>query len=316
MPRVSVIMSVFNESESDIKNSINSILNQTYSEFEFIIILDNPKNKILGHIIQGYANIDSRIKFFINKANIGLAESLNKGIKLSSGELICRMDADDISFNNRLELQVKKFDEDENLDLLSGSIVKIDEDGNILEKCIYRIDSKKLNKILVKSNFIVHPTVMFKKNKIKKIGCYRNLPTAQDLDLWLRCVSKNYKIKTMEETLLFYRIRKNSITSTKAFQQWLTHEYVLELHKQRLKNGVDSYSEHDYSEFLKQRNFNNIQNEKFNNGLKLISTIKKLINQKKFIKAIFYLNKLLCSQKEIIKYLIYIKRLSIIQNKK
>ena len=107
--KVSVIMSAFNEEIEYIQLAIDSILNQTFKDFEFIIILDNPSNETLKNYLISRKQEDCRIKFYANEKNIGLANCLNKGISLAKGDLICRMDADDISLPNRLEIQVIKF---------------------------------------------------------------------------------------------------------------------------------------------------------------------------------------------------------------
>lgn len=316
MPKVSVVMSAYNESKSDIEKSIESILNQSFSDFEFIIILDNPSNYDLKKILKEYETKDKRIKVFVNEENMGLARSLNKGIELSSGELICRMDADDISFNNRIELQVKKFENNPKLDVLSGSIIKIDENDNEIGKCIYQVDSKRINKTLLKADIIVHPSVMFKRERIMAIGNYRNFPTAQDFDLWLRCVTSNYNIDVMSDTILYYRVRSTSITSTKALQQWLTHEYIIGLYRERVKKGVDNYSDNNYNNFLSKRNLNSKQKEKFNKGLKYIPEIKSDLKEKRIINSVIKSIKLFLSHKEMPKYLAYIMRLSKLQNKR
>ena len=108
---VSVIMSTYKEEEIFLRQAIESILDQTYKDFEYIIILDNPDNDLHIKIIEEYTNIDKRIKFYINKKNIGLTASLNKGLELAKGIYICRMDADDISISNRIENQKKYLEE-------------------------------------------------------------------------------------------------------------------------------------------------------------------------------------------------------------
>ena len=132
MDGISVIMSTYKENIDDLKMSIESILNQTYKMFEFIIILDNPNNHIHEEIIKEYSKIDKRIKFYKNDKNIGLAMSLNKGISLAQYEYIARMDADDISLSNRFDKQVKFLQENPDISLVATNKILIDENNDIV----------------------------------------------------------------------------------------------------------------------------------------------------------------------------------------
>ena len=110
---ISVIMSTYKEIINHLDKAIDSILNQTIQEIEFIIIVDDPTNNTLIDYIQKKAREDSRIHYFVNDKNLGLAKSLNKAIQLSSGEYIARMDADDISYLDRLESELKLLKEND-----------------------------------------------------------------------------------------------------------------------------------------------------------------------------------------------------------
>ena len=106
MNKVSVIMSTYKEPIDWIRQSIDSILNQTFSEFEFIIVVDNPKYKELISVLNDYAEADNRICIMVNENNIGLVKSLNKALSQCNGEYIVRMDADDISLPERIAHQI------------------------------------------------------------------------------------------------------------------------------------------------------------------------------------------------------------------
>ena len=146
MTEVSVIMSTYKEPENQLRRSIESILNQTYKAFEYIIILDNPDNSDHIRIIKEYQQKDNRIQFHINEKNQGLTYSLNRGLSYANGKYICRMDADDISVPERLQWQ-KEHLEKCNVDLIGGITQVIDEE----EKVIYSIKKIPANpdKILV-----------------------------------------------------------------------------------------------------------------------------------------------------------------------
>ena len=173
---ISVLMSTYKEKAELLRESIESILNQTYKEFEFIIILDNPENVEHIRIINEYVQCDSRIKFYINKKNLGLTATLNKALSLAQGKYICRMDADDISMPNRLDLQMKYLIQYD-YDLIGGLSNMVDEEGNT----IYSIkkvptDFKKIKKCIQYNQVISHPTWFAKKEVFDTLGGYREIP--------------------------------------------------------------------------------------------------------------------------------------------
>lgn len=226
MCEVSIIMSTYKEEEVFLRQSIESILNQTYKDFEYIIILDNPNNKLHMKIINDYASKDKRIKFYINEQNMGLTASLNRGLSLAKGKYICRMDADDISINNRLELQ-KRHLENNDFDLIGGISQMIDENG----KVIYSIkkvptDLNKIKKSLKYNQVISHPTWFGKKEVFDKLNGYRNMPLCEDYDFTLRAVLQGYKISNIDEIVLKYRMTTSSISRSNLYEQYLFAKYI------------------------------------------------------------------------------------------
>src|SRR5690606_3913282 len=123
VPLVSVIMSVYNEPEIWLAESIDSILSQTYKEFEFFIVNDNPENLTLAKVLQLYEDNDSRVRIIKNEVNIGLTKSLNKALSLVKGKYIIRMDADDVSLPQRFEKQVTFMEENPNI-IASGAAIE------------------------------------------------------------------------------------------------------------------------------------------------------------------------------------------------
>ena len=122
-------MSCYNEEEVYLTQAIESILDQDYVDFEFIIIMDNPDNQSLLDIVKKYVSVDKRIIVIRNERNIGLANSLNKGIEMATGEYVARMDADDISLPSRLKRQVSYLDNNPKCMMTCGNFIKIDENG-------------------------------------------------------------------------------------------------------------------------------------------------------------------------------------------
>ena len=295
MCKVSVVMSTYNENIEELTQSIDSILNQTFKEFEFIIILDNPQNQEHIKILNEYLNKDTRIKFFINEENIGLAKTLNKGIDIAKGKYIARMDADDISLPNRLEKQYNILENNEKIDIVSTNKINIDENGEEIEKSgSLPTDDKQINRILEKMSIIVHPSVMFRKDRIKQLGKYREFPASQDYDLWLRACNEDYKFYIIDEYLIKYRIRSNNISNKNPLKQWVIHEYIFELYKQRIQKGKDKFSIEDLNKYLqKHKVFDEKEIIKFKNGLTYMQKMKNSIKDKDLFSAICYLLKAL-----------------------
>lgn len=212
-PKISVIMPVYN-AEKYLKQSIESILNQTYKDFEFIIINDGSTDDSLN-IIYEYAKKDNKIKV-ITRENKGLVYSLNEGISYSKGEYIARMDADDISLNERLEKQINFFEKNQQIDIL-GSMAELIGDNELLEKesinykwINVELDAKDdLEKVFLECCAIPHPSVMMKKKFLIKIGGYLEQDT-EDYNLWLRAIKSGYKIAKINEKLIQYRLHDNS----------------------------------------------------------------------------------------------------------
>lgn len=223
---ISIIMSTYKEEETLLRESIESILNQTFKDFEFIIILDFPDNNLHKRIIEEYSKIDNRIRFFVNEKNLGLTGSLNRGLSLAKGEYIARMDADDISLPYRLERQLEYIKKNQ-YDLIGGITQMIDEDGN----SIYSIqkvptDFNKIKKALRYGQCIAHPTWLGRKEVFDYLNGYRNIPLCEDFDFTLRVVLNGFKISNLNETVLKYRMTKNSISRNNLYDQYLYMKYI------------------------------------------------------------------------------------------
>ncbi|HCW53828.1 MAG TPA: hypothetical protein DG753_08850 [Clostridium sp.] len=126
---VSVIMSCYNEKIEWIRKSIDSILNQSYKNIEFVIVNDNPEYEELKEVLHEYEKKDSRVKLYFNKQNKGLIYSLNKALEISNGNYVARMDADDISYLYRLNDEVEVLKND-NVDFVMSNADIIDEYEN------------------------------------------------------------------------------------------------------------------------------------------------------------------------------------------
>ena len=167
-PLISVVMSVFN-SELYVKEAIDSILNQTFEDFEFIILDDGSTDKSVD-IIQGYT--DSRIRFFQNDKNLGLRGSLNRGLQLAEGKYIARMDSDDIAVERRFEIQVKYLEQHPDVVMCGGNVHYL-IDGKIKRnKEIFPCSFQEIRIALLRYNCFFHPTVMLRTDFIRAHELY------------------------------------------------------------------------------------------------------------------------------------------------
>jgi len=210
-PAISILLPVFNSAEY-LKSCIDSILNQTFTSFELIIVndgsVDNSEN-----IIKSYS--DSRIVYIKNETNCGLIYSLNMAIRAAKGKYIARMDGDDIAESSRLELQKRFLDNNSNIGIVACLINFIDENNQA--RGYWELDQKTLTPVAIKNKMkrescIAHPSVMGKAELFKKYGYKKYQKNIEDYDLWLRLLNDNIVISKLDSTLLSYRIHNKSIT--------------------------------------------------------------------------------------------------------
>ncbi|PUA08618.1 glycosyltransferase [Pseudomonas aeruginosa] len=234
--QISVLLPVHNGGKY-LSLAIESILRQTCSNIEFVIIDDGSTDESWD-IIREYSRKDSRIRPY-KKKSTGLIDTLNKGVALCRNEMIARMDADDISISDRLEKQRSFFLNNPDLVLLGGSIVVINEAGRILKTNKAHINCDNVSRRLLVSSCIYHPTTMFKKSAVTKVGGYRStFKGAEDYDLWLR-LREIGKVNNLEDPLLYYRIHEGSVTSKNLETQALSTALALACLVYREQDGTD-----------------------------------------------------------------------------
>lgn len=208
MKKVSVIMSVFN-CEKFLSTAIESILQQSFSDFEFLIFDDASTDGSRG-IIESFAADDPRITAIFNIENQGLTKNLNKGIGMSDALYIARMDADDIALPARLENQIRYLEKNPGIDILGTSAIDIDENGNKLQKRKAPESHKDIIKLLPKANPMIHSTIVFRRKKLEKIDFYNeSYRTTQDYEMWFRAAGNGLVFCNLSEILLFYRMDNN-----------------------------------------------------------------------------------------------------------
>lgn len=266
---VSVVMSVYN-AEKYLKESIESILNQTYENIEFIIINDGSMDSSLS-IIKDYIKKDNRIILVDNIENKGLIYSLNKGIDIAKGKYIVRMDADDISLESRIEEQVKFMDNNGDI-ALSGT-------SNIIFFNKNKVINKKMNAIEnyedIKANSIfscsfVHPSVIMRNDIIKKenFKYKEEFKHAEDFGLWCEIMSK-YKVANINKPLLRYRVVKTSVTRQANKDMRQREDIFKRIYKMYLNNLGLEISERELDIHFEIAMIQNLKEYKFTLGDKL-----------------------------------------------
>ena len=210
--KVLVVISYYN-SELYLKEAINSILNQTYKNFELWLINDgsNDKSESIAKSIK-----DSRIKYFTNKKNIGLSKTLNNVIINSDHDYLVRMDSDDISYPNRIKKQIEVFKKDPNIGICCSSRNIIGSNQRFNDYF-----PENLKRSFLKKNWIAHPTVVLNLRVLKRFNLNYDtkIKYAQDYDLWCRIIENDIKFYHIKEPLINYRHHENQIASIKKFQQ-------------------------------------------------------------------------------------------------
>lgn len=213
MPEVSVILPVYN-GEAYLREAIDSVLAQTFTDFELIIV-DDGSTDGSADIIASYK--DARIRYIRNEQNKGLIFSLNSAIDTAQGNFVARMDSDDIALAQRFEKQLSYLKAHETT-VLATRVKLIDACGEPLPDWPEErenISFKQIKKFLPKDNCIAHPSVMGRTEVFKKYQYRYNQKYSEDYDLWLRLVADGFRIEKLPEPLLLYRILPTSVTRFK-----------------------------------------------------------------------------------------------------
>lgn len=207
-PLVSVVMSVFNAG-AYLRSAVESILRQSFSDFEFIII-DDGSSDGSGEALEEASACDSRIRL-IRQENRGLIASLNRGCALAQGTYIARMDADDEALPERLALQVSYMEAYPSILVLGGAIEQIDPQGASLRRRAVPGGDAELRAQLLDRNCFWHPTVMMRRDALVAAGGYRSVPGAEDYDLWLRLAEQG-QVENLGRVLVRYRMHSGQLT--------------------------------------------------------------------------------------------------------
>lgn len=214
-PKVTVLMPLYN-GERFLREAIDSILGQTFADFEYLII-DDGSTDTSAELVASYD--DPRIRLVTNDANLGVTASLNLGIELATGEYIARMDCDDVSLPTRLAEQVAYLDAQPDCAVVAAMVTMIDENGR---PCGDWPDDRQattreaIRRFLPRANCIAHPGIMIRKSVLARYRYDSRHRVAQDYDLWLRIAADGLAIDKHPDPLLKYRVRAASVTAQSA----------------------------------------------------------------------------------------------------
>ena len=212
LPEISVIMSVYN-GEAYLEEAIDSIRNQTFTNWELIVINDCSTDST-GQILADFADKDARIRIHNNEVNLKLPRSLNKAISLCRGKYIARMDADDISLPDRLEKQYRFMEENSDVALSSCRFMTVKNGVYASGGAGGRSDHEALRAMLLVTNPILHPGVIAKAQVIKQFLYDSSLTCTEDLELWTRMAMMGQRMQILPEFLMIYRLHDKQITRT------------------------------------------------------------------------------------------------------
>jgi glycosyltransferase involved in cell wall biosynthesis len=222
-PVISVVMPVYNSGQL-LNLAIESILDQTYTDYEFIIIndgsTDNTESVILSYT-------DRRIKYFKNPANLGIVASLNKGIELAKARYLARMDADDISLPERFEKQLHFMESNPEIAACGSQAYYINIKGIKTGQSSLPINDNDIKAQLFFRNTFIHPTTFFKTKVVKEIRYNPDYHYAEDYYL-LAQISREYSIGNLNDPLLLYRVHDGNTTATKRNEMKMAHLKVLD----------------------------------------------------------------------------------------
>ena len=208
--KISILLSVHN-AERFVHQAVESLLNQTFRDFEFLII-DDASTDATSEILRELAAQDVHIRVITNPTNLGLTKSLNIALAQARGNFIARMDADDVALPHRLEKQVAFLETHPDIDVVGTAYEWIDEDDRVIGRPHVITDPDDIHRTLPRTNPLLHSSVMIRRTTLDRVHGYdESYRRAQDYDLWLR-LSRTSRMANLPEVLMQKRLVKNMIS--------------------------------------------------------------------------------------------------------
>ena len=222
-----------------LRQSLDSMINQTVKPDEIVLVEDGPLTKELYEVVKEYDNNNpGLLSIVVNKKNLGLGLALNRGLKRCKNELVARMDTDDISKPDRCEKQLKAFELNPKLAIVGSHIDEFRGDiNNVISQRRVPCDYESIYQYAKRRSAFNHPTVMYRKSKVKSVRGYRNLKRNQDVDLFGRMLYTGYKAENIDESLLWFRSSDELAARRKS---WINTSTYIKTIKRFWKMGYSS----------------------------------------------------------------------------
>lgn len=279
---ISVLIPVYNVGQY-VEETLNSLMNQTYKNFEIVIVDDCSTDDSVQKILSYSKNIDC-IKLIKNSKNMGIVGAMNEGLKHCSGDYIARIDGDDIALPERLEKQLNYLNLHPEIDIVGCSTKSITQEGNYIATANVACGVNNIEKTI----HIFPPCChiwMARKRVYNQLGGYREVGPAEDYDFLLRAITSGFKVDNISEPLMLIRNRAGNTADLAGLKQRKAHHYVISLYKKRLRteSDEDNFSSEDFKSSLKGFIFEE-KLHRISNRL-----IKKGVSSRyKLIKIVFY----------------------------
>jgi len=196
-------MSVYTEPEEAIRRAVLSILRQTFTDFELILVNDNPESEETRNILKNLSTEDSRIRVITNEKNSGLGYALNVAAKEARADLVARMDTEDVSDPDRLEKQVAYMRAHADVDLLFTQWIDVDEEGEETHRLPTKKDVRNIKKTFFTKSLLMHPTLVAR-TEVLRHNPYPEMARPEDIVLWLRLMRAGHTFDILEEPLYRY----------------------------------------------------------------------------------------------------------------
>lgn len=228
--RYSFLMCTHSSEKSEhLSEAMESMINQSVRPDEIVIVLDGPISEELESVIKEYQELNPELLVIIKlPRNLGLGLALNEGLKICRNDLVARMDSDDISLLHRCEEQLSEFEKDDELVIVGSYIDEfIDTPSNVISSRVVPSSHKAIVKFSKRRNPFNHPTVMFKRSKVLKLGGYKNFRRNQDLDLFIRMLSQGMKAYNVPKSLLLFRANRDNAKRRKSWIKCSSYIHII-----------------------------------------------------------------------------------------
>ncbi len=265
------LLTSYNEPVEYLKESVESMLNQTYALSELVVVIDDPTNQASRAYLRSIN--DQRITILENEKNLGLPMSLNRGLSVIKSNYVARMDSDDVAHLDRLEKQMRCL-LDNQLDFVASNVNDMDESGHMLgTRTKYPTTDCKIKKYLKYGDPLPHPSWLVKRSVFDQLGGYHDILACEDYEFIIRAAQVDVKFGLINEPLIDYRINANGITQMNQVRQTIVSDWLQ--NRYRRKEMIDFADLHQYLESDQARSRSNKLKMKQRNLMSLYYKLRR-----------------------------------------